>query len=687
MTKSISAAHNIEEDCEVKSLPNTHQKKIIHLLIAHEDPEEANKIINIFKLSGWIVNAHRITSIENLDESLSHHTWNIILAFGHSKLYLPAVIGNAIEKNKTSVRAIFLDNEYSPSNAIQIHQCGFYDYLTVNEHDRLTFIANREIKAQEDHKIATTTQRVMAETNARSQLLMDSTTDAIAYVIDGMIVHSNNALLSKLNFTDAEDLEYQPFIDLVDNKDQSQLKPLLRNYQLGDKKESRIIVNMLTDNKKAEHPVTLEVELLLAAAKFEGEACTQIILRSKSEKADKHTENFNLDTIHTLQGKGSLFFASITSNAVQRKKLGLHNHLRVISHIDSLLSDFIPKEAKVFEYLKESWVIVIPDIYNHEPTDLAAQLCDKVNSTTISEGKQCITPSIAIGISQYGVAGITIENALDQAFKASAEKQMDGKSGYKVFSPKIDNAEGAEALRSALELNRLVIKYQPIIALQNQEKHFYDTIIYIENDAGVIEPANKLIDNLGIEKVNSALDRWLLKETINTLKTGDKSNIQLTIPLTVSAIMDDEFFPWLEKTINESGVAKTAFVFSISAPDATNYESNTLQLITLLKGADLSVCLANANNDYIELIQKLSPNILQLTANLTKKISGEEAESELIKNMISFANEHNAICIASGVNSANELAQLWQTGVGFVQGSYLQSPQSNMDYEFTNIAG
>ncbi|MDB2409915.1 EAL domain-containing protein [Pseudomonadales bacterium] len=337
--------------------------------------------------------------------------------------------------------------------------------------------------------------------------------------------------------------------------------------------------------------------------------------------------------------------------------------------------------------LKRAGLSLSPDSYNHVSTDLAAQLCDKVNSTAISEGKQCITPSIAIGISQYGVAGITIENALDQAFKASAEKQMDGNSGYKIFSPKIDNAEGAKALRSALELNRLVIKYQPIIALQDQEKHFYDTIIYIENDAGVIEPANKLIENLGIEKTNAALDRWLLTETINTLKTGDKNNIQLTIPLTVSAIMDDEFFPWLENIINESGVSKTAFIFSITASDATDYESNTLQLITLLKHADLNVCLTNANNDYIELIQKLSPNILQLTANLTEKISGEEAEPELIKNMISFANEHNTICIARGVNSANDLAKLWQTGIGFVQGSYLQSPQSNMDYEFTNIAG
>ena len=87
----------------------------------------------------------------------------------------------------------------------------------------------------------------------------------------------------------------------------------------------------------------------------------------------------------------------------------------------------------------------------------------------------------------------------------------------------------------------------------------------------------------------------------------------------------------------------------------------------------------------MDLIKKLLPDTLKLAAHLTEKMSGEEAEPELIKNMIKFASENNATCIADGVNSAGDLAQLWQTGIGFVQGHYLQSPQDNMDYDFSDI--
>lgn len=669
-----------EVDFEVQAIQPTTDNQLIHLLIAHEDPNEANKIKNIFKNSGWIVNAHRITSVEDLDESLRNQTWNILLAFGHSKLYLPAVIGNAIKKNDAQLRAIYLDDEYSSTNALQIFRCGFCDYLTLPEHDRLLYVASREIKSQEDHRVAFAAQSVMAETNARSQLLMDSTADAVAYVIDGMIVHSNNAFSEQLNFQSPDELDCLPFIDLISTEDHHRVKPLLRKYQFGKQEESNITIDIVKADTDS-----MQAELLLAMASFEGEACTQIILRSIIDNNSLNSADFDLEMIQSLEGKGSLFFASITSNAVQRKKLGLHNHLRLIKEIGCLLRDFIPTEATVFDYLKESWIVVIPDDYKHEATELATELCNRVNLATIGNGEQCITPSIAVGISKYGVAGITIENALDQAFKASAEKQMDGSSGYKVFAPKIDNAEGAEALRSALELNRLRIKYQPIIALQNQSQHAYDALLYIENDAGSDDIADTLIASLGIEKTNAELDRWMISEIISTLTASDNENIQLNIPLTASAIMDDSFYAWLAARLDSSNIENASLSFSITASDATDYENNALSLIKQFKEAGHPVCITNANTDYIDLIKKLLPDTLKLSAHLTEKMTGEEAEPELIKNMIKFANENNATCIADGVNSAGDLAQLWQTGIGYVQGNYLQAPQENMDYDFSDI--
>ncbi|HAB56093.1 MAG TPA: hypothetical protein DCE61_06990 [Cellvibrionales bacterium] len=669
-----------EVDFEVQAIQPTTDNQLIHLLIAHEDPNEANKIKNIFKNSGWIVNAHRITSVEDLDESLRNQTWNILLAFGHSKLYLPAVIGNAIKKNDAQLRAIYLDDEYSSTNALQIFRCGFCDYLTLPEHDRLLYVASREIKSQEDHRVAFAAQSVMAETNARSQLLMDSTADAVAYVIDGMIVHSNNAFSEQLNFQSPDELDCLPFIDLISTEDHHRVKPLLRKYQFGKQEESNITIDIVKADTDS-----MQAELLLAMASFEGEACTQIILRSIIDNNSLNSADFDLEMIQSLEGKGSLFFASITSNAVQRKKLGLHNHLRLIKEIGCLLRDFIPTEATVFDYLKESWIVVIPDDYKHEATELATELCNRVNLATIGNGEQCITPSIAVGISKYGVAGITIENALDQAFKASAEKQMDGSSGYKVFAPKIDNAEGAEALRSALELNRLRIKYQPIIALQNQSQHAYDALLYIENDAGSDDIADTLIASLGIEKTNAELDRWMISEIISTLTASDNENIQLNIPLTASAIMDDSFYAWLAARLDSSNIENASLSFSITASDATDYENNALSLIKQFKEAGHPVCITNANTDYIDLIKKLLPDTLKLSAHLTEKMTSEKAEPELIKNMIKFANENNATCIADGVNSAGDLAQLWQTGIGYVQGNYLQAPQENMDYDFSDI--
>ena len=687
MTRSSNNAHNIDKnsdevqnDFEIAAIQPAIENQIIHILVAHEEPSETNKIKNIFKNSGWIVNAHRITSIEDLDESLNNPIWNIILAFGDSKQYLPAVIGSAIKNNNPQLRAIYLDESYSSANALQIFQCGFCDYLTIDEHDRLLLVARREIQSQEDHKTAHAAQSVMAETNARSQLLMDSTADAVAYVIDGMIVHSNNAFSSQLNFSSADQLDCLPFIDLVSSSDQEKIKPLLRKHQLGEKNESSIIVDIVKADSE-----NIQAELLLALASFEGEACTQIILRAAVNKTPELQSDFDLAMIQALKGKGSLFFASITSNAVQRKKLGLHNHLLLINEIGLLLRDFIPAEAKVFDYLKESWIIVIPSSHIHEPTELAAELCQRVNAVIIAEGKESITPSIAVGISKYGVAGITIENALDQAFKASAEKQMGGKSGYKVFAPKIDNAEGAEALRSALELNRFRIKYQPIITLHDQSKHFYDTLLYIENDSGTDEPAKTLLTSLGIEKANAELDRWIIREITNTLTLPTSDNIEINIPLTASALMDDAFYSWLIETITDSKIPQSVLSFSITAADAADYENNALQLISRLKEAGHKVCLTNTNNDYIDLIKKVMPDTLKLDEQLTACMAGEEAQPELIKNMIELAKDNNFVCIASGVNGASDLAQLWQTGVHCVQGNYLQAPQKEMNYDFSDM--
>ena len=131
--------------------------------------------------------------------------------------------------------------------------------------------------------------------------------------------------------------------------------------------------------------------------------------------------------------------------------------------------------------------------------------------------------------------------AIDKAFSLCAEQLDNG--GFKVFSPRIDNAQGSAALKSAMELDRLKIKYQPIIGLHTQSTQWYEASVFICNDSGIEQDATQLLESLGIEKDNVALDQWLINEGLNSLEPLAEKNaaISLCIPLTASAITDVQF--------------------------------------------------------------------------------------------------------------------------------------------------
>jgi len=60
---------------------------------------------------------------------------------------------------------------------------------------------------------------------------------------------------------------------------------------------------------------------------------------------------------------------------------------------------------------------------------------------------------------------------------------------------------------------------------------------------------------------------------------------------------------------------------------------------------------------------------------------------EAIKNIAEQAAELGKFTIAQHVPDAGSLSLLWGMGVNFIQGYFLQEPQAQMNYDFTDIAG
>jgi EAL domain-containing protein (putative c-di-GMP-specific phosphodiesterase class I)/GGDEF domain-containing protein len=75
-------------------------------------------------------------------------------------------------------------------------------------------------------------------------------------------------------------------------------------------------------------------------------------------------------------------------------------------------------------------------------------------------------------------------------------------------------------------------------------------------------------------------------------------------------------------------------------------------------------------------IANLEPDFIKLDISLISAIDTNFIKQNLVQTMVRFANDHNAMVIAEGVERAEEFKTVQDLGVHLVQGFYLHRPQS-----------
>ncbi|MDG2079887.1 MAG: EAL domain-containing protein [Pseudomonadales bacterium] len=695
-------------DLTLESNSETVATNRINILIAHEVNERCSTTKALLKKTEWSANCHRVTSVEDLNHSLNQNQWDLIIAYGDSTLFRPAVVGKQIEQCQSAVRAIYLEKTYSATNALQIIHCGFHDYLTEGEEDRLLFIISREIQSLRYQRKATQSDSVLAEAKAKSKLLLDTTADAVAYIADGTIIHANHVFISALGFAQAEDIELQPIVDLVHAGDQKTIKKIIKKMGSTNEELPNTQITLLGADQQE-----IAAELTFSSASHDGEPCTQVIIRSQPTSRatnasvvegsieppktthtnskvvfpNAHAINTELADLEKLSGKGLIYFISLRDTLNIRKSVSISQYSDLLVSTRNVITALTPEATIVVDYIGDSWIAAIPE--QEEPSNLllGENLCDGLNQLVGNITKDNTQSYAAIGIAKYGVADMSSTAAIDKAFSLCAEQLDNG--GFKVFSPRIDNAQGSAALKSAMELDRLKIKYQPIIGLHNQSTQWYEASVFICNDSGIEQDATQLLESLGIEKDNVALDQWLINKALNSLEPLAEENpaISLCIPLTASAITDVQFSEWLINTIQSKKLAASCLKFSITVEQAQHYEHQCHKLLSKLIENGLETTITNVTPENFAVVRATEPSAIQLHNELTKKLNDAEDNSkESLQETIAQAVEMNITCIATGVNTASDLAHLWQTGAPYIQGNYLQAPLSSMSYGFSDMA-
>src|SRR5690606_28478235 len=118
-------------------------------------------------------------------------------------------------------------------------------------------------------------------------------------------------------------------------------------------------------------------------------------------------------------------------------------------------------------------------------------------------------------------------------------------------------------------------------------------------------------------------------------------------------------------------------VFEVPEDLATAYLKETKELQALIRplGFELAIENFGAGRDQAQLLSNVPVRYVKIDGALMQGLANDRSLQEQVKALVEMATTAGARTIAERVEDANTMAVLWQLGVEFVQGYFVNTTE------------
>src|SRR5690606_129455 len=187
---------------------------------------------------------------------------------------------------------------------------------------------------------------------------------------------------------------------------------------------------------------------------------------------------------------------------------------------------------------------------------------------------------------------------------------------------------------------------------------------------------------IGIE-----LDKAIISEALAKLADKKKTapNTKLIINLCLATIEDEKFVHWLQKTIEASQVSARDLIFQMREIDISARLGKAANMLERLHNFGASIGLSHyglAINP-LTIFNKISVDYIKLDSVLSEKAQKDKTALTTVNGLLADLKGKNCKIIVPHIESATIIPNLWQAEVDFLQGYYIQAPNPEMTFDFS----
>ncbi|WP_372964362.1 EAL domain-containing protein [Marinobacter sp.] len=685
----------------------------VQLLILDPSQNDAEAMVSLLRNSGKATRAHRITSAEDLEEALKSSHWDLLLARDLEELeFGPDDALAMVKRLDKDIPFILLTQEPNRERDVAIMRLGAQDSVPFEYTDLLVLTVKRELAALYERRKRRVLESYLREAEQRCQLLLESSKDAIAYINDGMHIYANQSYMEFLGYEDIDDLICIPVLDTLTPESQEKYKEFMKAF--AEEGKDGMTLNC-TARRSDDHE--LSVTMSVSAATYDSEACTQIVLQPEHNDAELEEKLKQISSQDLLTGlfnrqylmneltqtlisaaknneSGALAYIALDNFLGIKGEVGISGTDLLLGDIATLLKEITPEDMTLARLSDDAFCLMSLPCDDKAMEQLCEQIRKAVDDHLFDINGRTVPLTVSIGIAAITENSPKAEELLGRAHSASADvrKQAGNEAGngIVVYNPSTldgpDESNTVEAILTALDENRFRLLFQPIINLRGEGEEHYETFVRMLNkDNEEVSPYD-FLPPIGPHDTAIKIDRWVILQTIKQLASHRSKghDTRMFINITAETLQDKTFTPWLSVALKAARLPGDALVFQIRESDANSFMKQAKDFTKAAHELHCKVSISQfgcAINPF-NILKHINTDYVKIDGSFTEEIQKNEKVREQLNEVVKTLQNAGKLSIVPLVENASVLATLWQAGVNYIQGYYLQAPVPEMNYDF-----
>ena len=670
------------------------------MIVMARSQDHVEAINSALRKAGHPVHCTWLPDARDLGDALTQINPEMLIAF-IEELGIDLASVMKVKQQSAPAMPVLIVREHVDEEAIaDAMRLGAQDVVTLANRSRLQSVATRELRAYRLERALSTTLSSAREYREQLQNFLEGSADAITHVQEGIIVDANRAWLELFGYSGDDALAGTPLMDLFEQETHPALKGALVACLQGKWSGHGLKVQALLSDGSS-----LALDLLLTKADYENEPAIRIAIAAMHKK----DHDLEVQLAGAVKNDASTRFLQqryFLAAVRERCAHGMKGGVRQFAHIKP--DRFIDIQNAIGVLASEDFMAQLAELMRPQltPSDLcgrfggngflvllergtardvetwADNVVKRVHEHVFAIEDKTLSATVTVGLGLLPTANPDVGAAITDAVSATRRgRELGGNQMYVVDKSDTDTRVQAydkiwvKHIKSALMENRFRLVQQPIASLLGEDKGMFDVLVRMLDEQGTEVLPAEFIAAAERNDLMKNIDRWVIGASMSF--AANRKAACIFVRVSKDTVLDKSLLPWLDTQLKSLKIEAKRLCIQVTEDLANQYVRQTKELAENLRKLGFRFALEHfgTGRDPLKLLADVDMNFIKIDGSLMQGLSTNQLQQQRVKGLVEAAKRKGIETVAERVEDANTMAVLWQLGIEFIQGYFVNAPE------------